>query len=115
MIAELDRVITWTEKYGFSKQEITDLLSTLAEEDAPSEENAAAAHFEADLRTAVPDPARRAALLCRFIQFSPEDEPEPEEISERTELLPMLLHAVRELVDTSDSQAEAAEALRAIF
>ena len=115
MIAELDRVITWTEKYGFSQQEIANLLNTLAGEAPSLEVTPAAAHFEADLRTAVPDPARRAALLCRFIQFSPEDEPEPEELSERTELLPMLLHAVQELVETSDSQAEAAEVLRAIF
>ena len=115
MIAELDRVITWTEKYGFSQQEIANLLNTLAGEDPSLEVTPAAARFEDNLRTAVPDPARRAALLCRFIQFSPEEEPKPEEISERAELLPMLLHAVQELVETSDSQAEAAEALRAIF
>lgn len=115
MITALDRAIIWTERCGLSKEEILDLLDTLSGEDTPFAVTEAAEKLDASLHRVVPDPVRRATLLCRFMQYAPEEDLEPEEAAEQMQFLPLLLHAVQEIVETADSQAQAVETLRAIL
>lgn len=100
MITELNRMITWIKHYGIAQEEIFDLLCGLTGGDVPLAEEEDIQSLEANLRTIEPDPLKRAKLACGFLQIEPAEEAESEVIAEATQFLPILLSAIREIVET---------------
>lgn len=100
MLTVIDRMITWTEHYGLADMAIVDLLRSLVEGDAPPAESEDARKLAADLRGVVPDPLERAKLVCRFMQIEPAEESDPEDAIRPEQFLPILLDAIREIVET---------------
>ena len=115
MLVEINRMIQWMEHYALPKEEICQLLHDLAEKGTLLPQSEAAKQLEMSLQRVVPDPCDRARFLYSMVQSEPEEEIEPEEIYERTQLLTMLLHSLREIVESADSKAEAAGKIDAII
>lgn len=115
MLVEINRMIVWVERYGLRKDEIAQMLHNVVGEDVSIPQSEAAEQLGNSLRRVEPDPSARARLLCGMMYVDPEDELEPEEVTERMQLLPVLLQAVREIVESCDSAAKAAKAIDAIL
>lgn len=114
MMTALFRMMTWAQHYGLPREDILNLLSDLAGENAPAEAEDEK-RLEAILREGEPDPARRANLLCRLMNIDPDEDIEAEEALGRIGFLPLILHAVREIIETSDTREQALEALDAVL
>ena len=114
MMTALFRMLTWAEHHGMPKEELLDLLNDLAGKESPAESDAGQ-DLENVLKQGEPDPARRANLLCRLMNIDPDEEIEAEEAAGRIAFLPLILHAVREIIETSDTREQALEALDAVL
>lgn len=115
MIKAISRLITWTENRGLPRDAILDLIRYLSGDAVPITETEDADHVEAFLREADPNPCSRAELYYRFLQISPDEEVDPEELADCLEFLPLFLRAVRETVETASSREEAVGAINAIM
>ena len=115
MLLEISRMISWLENYGLKSEQILELIRSMAGEDNSPEQTKEALELEISLSRIAPDPLERAKLLWSLAQVEPNEEVEPEEITDRMQLFPLLLHAVSKIVETAPTREQALEMINAII